>query len=88
MSLEPVAGMLRVWYPELLPGVGTTLIQLGQAQCRLNKGVLLAPLPSRGYVKNLIDQPRFWLICFQQVSFPSANAVYSKMEVLSNVCPF
>lgn len=35
--------MCYTWYPEAAPGVGTTLIQVGQAQCRLNKGVTPCP---------------------------------------------
>lgn len=81
--------MCYTWYAEVAPGVGTTLIQVGQAQFGWIRESLLAPLPSRGYVENSIDQQGFWLIFFQQVSFLLANAASSKMEVLCKfACPF
>lgn len=42
--LEPVVNFSCVWYLEVIPGIGTTLVQVTQAQCRLNKGV--SPFPT------------------------------------------
>lgn len=87
VHIEPVVILLCVWYLEVIPAVGTTLVQVRQAQCRLNQGV--SPFSTAKHRSRIcLSTTTFGWSIFTKYLFHQQVLPLQKLKCFAEVWPF